>query len=36
MEANKNMDKGKLIVIQLVRIVRLRHTDMKKWLKVKS
>jgi len=36
LEANKNMDIGKLTVIQLGRIVRLRHTDMKKWLKVKS
>jgi len=30
------MDTGKLTVIQLVLIVRLRHTDIKTWLKVKS
>jgi len=30
------MDTGKLTVIQLGRIVRLMHTDMKIWLKVRS
>ena len=30
------MDTGTLTLIQLVRIVRLRHTDMKTWLKVES
>ena len=29
METNKNMDTGKLTVIQLGRIVSLMHTDMK-------
>ena len=36
MESYKNMDNGKLTVIQLGRVVRLRHTDKKTWLKVKS
>jgi hypothetical protein len=35
-ESNKNKDAGKLTVIQLGRIVRLRHTVMKIWLKVRS
>jgi hypothetical protein len=36
LESNKNMDTGKLTVIQLGRIMRLRHTYMKTWLKVES
>jgi len=36
LESNKNMDTGKLTVIQLGRIVGLRHTDMKIWNKVRS
>jgi hypothetical protein len=36
LESNKNMDTGKLTFIQLGRIVRLMHTDMKTWLIVKS
>ena len=35
-ESNKNKDTGKLTVIQLGRIVRLRHTDMETWLRVRS
>jgi hypothetical protein len=30
------MGTGKMTVIQLGRIVRLRHTDKKTWLKVRS
>ena len=36
MEYNKNMDIGKLTVIQLGRNVRLRHTVKKTSLKVRS
>jgi len=36
LEANKNMDTGKLTAIQLGQIVRLRNTDMKTWLKLRS
>ena len=35
MESYKNMGTGKLTIIQLGRIVRLRHTDLKTWLKVR-
>jgi len=36
LESNKSMDTGKVTVIQLGLIVRLMHTDMKIWLKVRS
>jgi len=35
-ESNKNKDTGKLTVIQLDRIMRLRHTVKKIWPKVRS
>jgi hypothetical protein len=35
-EPNKNMDTGKLTVIQLGQIVSLSHTEMKTWLKVRN
>jgi len=35
-EFNKNMDTVKLTVLQFGRILRLRHTDMKIWPKVRS
>jgi hypothetical protein len=35
-ESKENKDTGKLTVIHLDRIVRLRHTDINTWLKVRS
>jgi hypothetical protein len=36
LESNKKVGTGKLKVIQLCRIVKLRNTDKKIWLKVRS